>query len=318
VNSTTAIDVKGLTKSYGERTILNGIDLHLERGTILAVLGPNGAGKTTTVRILSTLAKFDSGEVYVAGHNLRSDVKAIRSKVSLTGQYAAVDEKLTGRENMYMIGELCGISKNETKKISKQLLEQFDLIADADKVASTYSGGMRRKLDLAMSLINSPEIIFLDEPTTGLDPRSRKAMWDIINGLRKKDVTIFLTTQYLEEADQLADTVVVIDDGTVVAKGTPDQLKNLVGDRSLQLTFASTKEAKTASNLFTSDDLLSEKDEVTVNIKTDGSIRRTKEVMDILYAASVHPVDMAFHRPSLDEVFFALTGNKKKEDNNEK
>jgi ABC-2 type transport system ATP-binding protein len=319
MNSELAIEAKGITKSYGKRTILKDINLRVKKGSVFAVLGPNGAGKTTAVRILSTLTKLDSGEAYVAGHALALEVGAIRSKISLTGQYAAVDEKLTGRENMSMIGELCGINKKETKERTQQLLAQFDLLDDADKISGTYSGGMRRKLDLAMSLINSPEIIFLDEPTTGLDPRSRRAMWEIIGGLRKKGVTIFLTTQYLEEADQLADTIIVIDDGVVVAEGTPEELKRRVGDRSLQLTFATRKEAEVAASLFKPGDVLSKKGGVTVSIKTDGSVAHTKKVMDTLHAAGSNPSDMTFHAPSLDEVFFALTGNndKKKDDSHE-
>lgn len=304
-----AIEAKGITKSYGNQVILNDINLQVAKGTIFAVLGPNGAGKTTAVRILSTLAKADSGEAQIAGHALRSEAKVIRSKISLTGQYAAVDEKLTGKENMYMIGELCGISRKEIKQHTEQLLEQFDLTADADKLSGTYSGGMRRKLDLAMSLLNSPDIIFLDEPTTGLDPRSRRAMWEIISDLRKKGVTIFLTTQYLEEADQLADKVIVIDNGTVVAEGTPDELKHRVGDRSLQLTFETEVAARETSNLFKPEDILSAGKGVTFSIKTDGSVAHTKRIMDILSTAKTQPIDMAFHVPSLDEVFFALTGN---------
>jgi ABC-2 type transport system ATP-binding protein len=304
-----AIEAKGITKSYGNRVILKDINLQVAKGTIFAVLGPNGAGKTTAVRILSTLAKADSGEARIAGHILRSEAKAIRSKISLTGQYAAVDEKLTGKENMYMIGELCGISRKEIKQRTQQLLEQFDLTADANKLSSTYSGGMRRKLDLAMSLLNSPEIIFLDEPTTGLDPRSRKAMWEIIGGLREKGVTIFLTTQYLEEADQLADRIIVIDNGTVVAKGTPDELKRRVGDRFLQLTFATEQAARETSSLFKPEDILSAANNTTISIKTDGSITHAKRIIDILSASKIQPIDMSFHTPSLDEVFFALTGN---------
>ena len=314
----TAIEAKSITKSYGNRMVLKDINLRVEKGTIFAVLGPNGAGKTTAVRILSTLTKPDGGEARVAGYDLSSKSKIIRSKISLTGQYAAVDEKLTGRENMYMIGELCNISKKETKKRTQQLLEQFDLTTDADKISSTYSGGMRRKLDLAMSLINSPEVIFLDEPTTGLDPRSRKAMWGIISDLRKEGVTIFLTTQYLEEADQLADRIVVIDDGMVVAEGTSEDLKSRVGDRSLRLTFATIEATKAAASLFDPGDILSAGKGTTISIKTDGSIARTKQIMDTLHAAKAQPADMVFHSPSLDEVFFALTGsNDKKKDSSD-
>lgn len=314
-----AIEARGITKSYGNRTILKDITLSVKKGTIFAVLGPNGAGKTTVVRILSTLTKADNGTGLVAGHMLDSEKKAIRSKISLTGQYAAVDEKLTGKENLHMIGELCGMSKRETKQRTQQLLEQFDLTADANKLSSTYSGGMRRKLDLAMSLLTSPEVIFLDEPTTGLDPRSRKAMWGIISNLRSNGVTIFLTTQYLEEADQLADKIIVIDRGTVVAEGTPDELKKHVGDKSLLLTFTTEKDALAASNIFDPNDILSATTGLTVSIKIDGSIAHTKQIMDALLKAKLQPADMAFHTPSLDEVFFALTGdndNKKDSDEN--
>lgn len=313
-----AIQATGLSKSYGDQAILKDINIRVERGTIFAVLGPNGAGKTTTVRILSTLTKPNGGEARVAGHDLATEAASIRSKISLTGQYAAVDEKLTGKENMYMIGELCGISKKDTTERTRQLLELFDLTRGADKISSTYSGGMRRKLDLAMSLMSSPEIIFLDEPTTGLDPRSRKAMWEIIGSLRDKGVTIFLTTQYLEEADKLADKVIVIDNGTVVAEGTPEELKRRVGDRSLWLTFTTKKAAEAAARLFDPQDILSAGGDTTISIKTDGSIDHTKHIMDVLFAAHVQPTDMAFHAPTLDEVFFALTGNNdKKKDNDE-
>lgn len=303
-----AIEAHGLSKQYGKRIILKDINLSVEKGSIFAVLGPNGAGKTTLVRILSTLSKPNTGDIRVAGHTLISEAKVIRSKISLTGQYAAVDEKLTGKENMYMIGELCGIRKKEVKHRTSELLEQLNLTNDADKLSGAYSGGMRRKLDLAMSLISSPEIIFLDEPTTGLDPRSRMAMWKIISDLRDKGVTIFLTTQYLEEADQLADKVIVIDGGVVVAHGTPEELKHRVGDRSLLLTFASKKATDAVTQLFKSDDILSVTD-AAISIKTDGSIAHTKQIMDTLLAANVQPIDMKFHAPTLDEVFFALTGN---------
>lgn len=312
-----AIEAQGISKQYGKHMTLKDITFSVEEGSIFAVLGPNGAGKTTTVRILSTLSKASAGNARVAGHDLASEAKAIRSKISLTGQYAAVDEKLTGKENMYMIGELCGLTKEETRQRTSELLGQLDLTNDADKLSGTYSGGMRRKLDLAMSLISSPEIIFLDEPTTGLDPRSRKAMWKIISDLRDKGVTIFLTTQYLEEADQLADKVIVIDRGTVVAQGTPEELKRRVGDRSLLLTFASKKATDAVAQLFKPDDILSVND-VAISIKTDGSIAHTKQIMDTLLTANAQPIDMTFHAPTLDEVFFALTGNDdKKKDNYE-
>lgn len=314
--SSLAIEAQGIAKRYDKREILKDINLRVERGSIFAVLGPNGAGKTTMVRILSTLSKANAGTIRVAGHDAASEAKAIRSKISLTGQYAAVDEKLTGQENMYMIGELCDIPKCEVQARTSELLNQFGLSKDAHKVSGTYSGGMRRKLDLAMSLISSPEIIFLDEPTTGLDPRSRKAMWDIISSLRNQGVTIFLTTQYLEEADQLADTVIVIDGGIVVAQGTPDELKQQVGDRSLLLTFETTKAAMAAARLFKPTDILLADQDTSLNIKTDGSVAHTKQIMDILYASHVQPTSMTFHTPTLDEVFFALTGNSDKQKDN--
>lgn len=314
-----AIEATNLAKSYDRQAVLRGVNIEVAKGTIFALLGPNGAGKTTIVRILSTLAKADGGSAHVAGYNLKTDAKAIRSKISLTGQYAAVDEVLTGKENMYMIGELCGLSHQETKRRTQELLELFELTEAANKISGTYSGGMRRKLDLAMSLISSPDIIFLDEPTTGLDPRSRKSMWDIISKLRSGGVTIFLTTQYLEEADRLADIVAVIDGGMIVAKGTPNELKARVGDRSLRLVFSATKEAEAASGLFASGDVIPTDDSTIVDIKTDGSITHMKKIIDVLATSRLQPIDMAFHKPSLDEVFFALTGNtnQTKENKNE-
>lgn len=319
MSTSTAIEAINLSKSYGKQVVLKDVNINVMTGTIFALLGPNGAGKTTAVRILSTLAKIGGGSAHVAGYDLVTDAKAIRSKISLTGQYAAVDEVLTGKENMSMIGELCGLSRKETKRRTQELLELFELTEAADKISGTYSGGMRRKLDLAMSLISSPDIIFLDEPTTGLDPRSRKSMWDIISKLRSSGVTIFLTTQYLEEADQLADTVAVIDDGVIVAKGTPNELKARVGDRSLRLTFTTEKEAIAASKLFTSGDIIPQDEVAVVGIKTDGSVAHMKKVMDALAASRLQPIDMVFHKPSLDEVFFALTGNhnQTKENKNE-
>src|ERR1700694_3434943 len=229
------IEVKNLTKSYGKNEVLKGIDLQVERGTMLALLGPNGAGKTTTVRILSTLLNFDGGTVLVEGHDVRAEADQVRRVIGLTGQSAAVDELLTGRENLVMMGQLYRLTAASARARAEELLEEFDLVEAADRTAKTYSGGMRRRLDLAVSLIATPPVIFLDEPTTGLDPRSRLAMWDIIKNLLAGGTTILLTTQYLDEADQLADRIVVIDGGRVIAEGTPSALKSKVGNDRLRL-----------------------------------------------------------------------------------
>ena len=231
------IEVKDLVKSYGKLKVLKGINLRIERGTMLALLGPNGAGKTTTVRILSTLLSFDSGTATVEGFDVVEDAGKVRSIIGLTGQSAAVDELLTGRENLVMMGRLYRLTPASAKARAQELLEEFNLVKAAERPAKTYSGGMRRRLDLAVSLIATPPVIFLDEPTTGLDPRSRLAMWDIIKNLMAAGSTILLTTQYLEEADQLADRIVVIDDGKVIAEGTASELKGKVGNDRLEVTF---------------------------------------------------------------------------------
>jgi ABC-2 type transport system ATP-binding protein len=229
------VEVRNLTKSYGKNQVLKGIDLQVERGTMLALLGPNGAGKTTTVRILSTLLGFDGGTVLVDGHNVRTDADKVRAVIGLTGQAAAVDELLTGRENLVMMGQLYRLTAASARVRAQELLEEFELVEAAARPAKTYSGGMRRRLDLAVSLIATPPVLFLDEPTTGLDPRSRLAMWEIIKNLLAGGTTILLTTQYLDEADQLADRIVVIDGGKVIAEGTPSALKSKVGNDRLEL-----------------------------------------------------------------------------------
>ncbi len=233
------IEAKNLKKSYGKTEVLKGIDLQVERGTMLALLGPNGAGKTTTVRILSTLLHFDGGTATIEGHDVIKEADDVRAVIGLTGQSAAVDELLTGRENLVMMGRLYRLTKKSAKARAEELLKDFDLVDAADRPAKTYSGGMRRRLDLAVSLIATPPVIFLDEPTTGLDPRSRQAMWDIIKDLLAKGTTILLTTQYLEEADQLADQIIVIDDGKVIAEGTAKQLKSKLGADRLEVSFKS-------------------------------------------------------------------------------
>jgi len=235
--ATTAIAVTGLRKSYGEHVVLDGIDLTVQQGTVFALLGPNGAGKTTTVQILSTLIHADAGQAALAGYDLNTEPSRIREVIGVTGQYSAVDKLLTGRENLMLMADLFHLGRVRAKARAEELLEQFDLTEAADKLASTYSGGMQRKLDLAMTLVSDPQIIFLDEPTTGLDPRSRRVMWQIVKDLTRSGVTIFLTTQYLEEADQLAGQIALLDRGRLIAQGTPDELKRMIPGGHIRLRF---------------------------------------------------------------------------------
>jgi len=232
-----AIAVTGLRKSYGEHMVLDGIDLTVQQGTVFALLGPNGAGKTTTVQILSTLIHADAGQAALAGYDLNTEPARIREVIGVTGQYSAVDKLLTGRENLMLMADLFHLGRARAKARAEELLEQFDLTEAADKLASTYSGGMQRKLDLAMTLVSDPQIIFLDEPTTGLDPRSRRVMWQIVKDLTRSGVTIFLTTQYLEEADQLAGQIALLDRGRLIAQGTPDELKRMIPGGHIRLRF---------------------------------------------------------------------------------
>ena len=235
--ATPAIAVTGLRKSYGEHMVLDGIDLTVQQGTVFALLGPNGAGKTTTVQILSTLIHADAGQAALAGYDLNTEPSRIREVIGVTGQYSAVDKLLTGRENLMLMADLFHLGRVRAKARAEELLEQFDLTEAADKLASTYSGGMQRKLDLAMTLVSDPQIIFLDEPTTGLDPRSRRVMWQIVKDLTRSGVTLFLTTQYLEEADQLADQIALLDRGRLIAQGTPDELKRMIPGGHIRLRF---------------------------------------------------------------------------------
>lgn len=308
------IQAKNLVKSYGDNHVLKGIDLNVKRGSMLALLGPNGAGKTTTVRILSTLLKFDKGSVTVEGHDVATEADKVRSVIGLTGQSAAVDELLTGRENLVMMGRLYRLTPASAKARAEELLKEFDLVGAADRPTKTYSGGMRRRLDLAVSLIATPPVIFLDEPTTGLDPRSRLAMWAIIKKLMEDGTTILLTTQYLEEADQLADQIVVIDNGKVIAEGTAKQLKSKVGKDRLELTFANDATLTKAVDALGKDVVdTNEKDStVTVVIKeTNVDIKKT---LDTLSRKNISIQSMAVHKPTLDDVFLSLTGKQKKAD----
>ncbi|WP_030174044.1 daunorubicin resistance protein DrrA family ABC transporter ATP-binding protein [Spirillospora albida] len=307
-----AIAVTGLRKSYGDTLVLDGIDLAVAEGAIFSLLGPNGAGKTTVVQILSTLIGADGGDVRVAGHDLAANPRAVRASIGVTGQYSAVDKLLTGEENLLLMADLHHLRRREGRRLAARLLERFDLTEAAKKPASTYSGGMARRLDLAMTLVGDPRVIFLDEPTTGLDPRSRRTMWRIIRDLAGNGVTIFLTTQYLEEADRLADRVALLDRGTLVAEGTPEELKRLIPGGHVALRFtdetalAGALGALGTGFLDTSDD-----DRLTLRVPSDGGVASLRDLLARLDAAGVEPADLAVHTPDLDDVFLTLTGDPK-------
>ena len=305
------IEARNLTKSYGKTQVLRGIDLRVERGTMVALLGPNGAGKTTIVRILSTLLNFDGGTVRVDGHDVETEADKVRAVIGLTGQATAVDELLTGRENLVMMGQLYRLTAASARTRAHELLEEFDLLEAAGRPAKTYSGGMRRRLDLAVSLIATPPVLFLDEPTTGLDPRSRLQMWDIIKNLLVAGTTILLTTQYLDEADQLADRIVLIDGGKVIAEGTPSALKSKVGNDRLELTFPNYDAFSLAIAKLGPDVIDSNAKEfsATVIIKdTNSDVRRA---LDLLADAGITLQSIAVHKPTLDDVFLTLTARQK-------
>lgn len=313
-----AIIVKGLEKSYGTNKVLRGIDLKVEPGSMLALLGPNGAGKTTTVRILSTLLQYDSGKVMIEGVNISDDPDKVRSVIGLTGQSAAIDDLLTGRENLEMMGKLFRLTSASAKARAQELLEDFDLVDAAERPAKTYSGGMRRRLDLAVSLISTPPVIFLDEPTTGLDPRSRIAMWEIIRELMKKGTTILLTTQYLEEADQLADRIAVIDGGKVVAEGTPAELKRKVGNDRLILTVHNQADLDAIRKVLGKDIIDINEKERSVSIIIHNIDVDVAAVLSKISKEKISLDSIDVHKPTLDDVFLSLTGkqrtNKKKEE----
>jgi ABC-2 type transport system ATP-binding protein len=307
-NTNTAIRVTGLQKSYGTNQVLKGIDLTVKKGTMLALLGPNGAGKTTTVRILSTLLKYDAGTVTINEYDVARDADKVRTVIGLTGQSAAVDELLTGRENLVMMGRLYRLTKESATARAQELLEEFDLVKAAERPLKTYSGGMRRRLDLAVSLIAAPPIIFLDEPTTGLDPRSRIAMWDIIRKLMNSGTTILLTTQYLEEADQLADQIVVIDGGKVIAEGTAKELKAKVGKDRLELVFKNAESLKKAETELKTDVADVNRKEYSLTTILNDTNKDVRRVLDTLAAKDITVESLAVHKPTLDDVFLSLTG----------
>lgn len=286
--------------------MLDGIDLDVPAGTVFSLLGPNGAGKTTTVNVLTTLMKADGGSVRVAGHDLATEAKAVRAAIGVTGQFAAVDELLTGQENLQLMVDLLGVPAKDGKRIVTELLERFDLVEAARKPASTYSGGMRRKLDLAMTLVGNPKIIFLDEPTTGLDPRSRRTMWSIIRDLVADGVTIFLTTQYLEEADQLADQIAVLDGGRLVAKGTPDELKRQIPGTHIRLRFTNVSQLDAAAPIFP--DSTRDDEALTLRVPSDGGTKSLRALLDRLDEYALSAEEFSVHTPDLDDVFLALTG----------
>ncbi|GGL20914.1 ATP-binding cassette domain-containing protein [Nocardia jinanensis] len=305
--SNTAIAASGLRKAYGDRTVLDGIDLSIGAGTIFSLLGPNGAGKTTTVNVLTTLLQADGGTAQVAGHDISTETEAVRASIGVTGQFAAVDDLLTGAENLELMADIHRLKGAERKRVIGELLERFDLTDSARKRAATYSGGMRRKLDLAMTLVTRPEIVFLDEPTTGLDPRSRRTMWEIVRDLTDSGVTIFLTTQYLEEADQLADRIAVLDQGRIVAEGTPDELKRRVPGSYIQLRFAQVAELDTAARILPGS--ARDDEALTLRVPGDGGSKSLRHLLDRLDEHSLEAAAVSVHTPDLDDVFLSLTGH---------
>jgi ABC-2 type transport system ATP-binding protein len=304
-----AIVATGIRKSFGKVKVLEGIDLKVKRGTILALLGPNGAGKTTTVRILATLLDPDEGTALVEGYDVTKEGDHVRSKIGLTGQYAAVDEYLTGKENLTMMGRLYRLSKADANRRADELLELVDLVEPSTRPVRTYSGGMKRRLDLAMSLIANPPVIFLDEPTTGLDPRSRIAIWDMIKKLVKNGTTILLTTQYLDEADILADNIIVIDGGKVIAEGTADSLKAKIGSDRLEVVVTKSSYRKAFELLSSDKSLQADEESRTLSVASKAGIKTLKDVLQKLEGAKVTVETVALQRPTLDDVFLTLTGH---------
>jgi len=305
-----AVSIRGLRKAYRGQVVLDGVDLDIGEGEVFGLLGPNGAGKTTVVRILSTLIPADAGAVSVLGHDLGTEAGAVRSLIGVTGQFSAVDNLLTGEENLFLIGCLQHLPPTERRARAARLLERFDLVEAARRRPTTYSGGMTRRLDIAMTLMGGPRLIFLDEPTTGLDPRSRHTMWQVIRELAAEGVTILLTTQYLEEADQLADRIAVLDRGRIVAEGTPEQLKRRIPGAHILLRFADAAALDTAARALSEGSR--DDNQLVLRIPNEGGIRSLRDVLARL-GDGVAVEDLSIHTPDLDDVFFALTGNPSEE-----
>jgi ABC-2 type transport system ATP-binding protein len=301
-----AIAVTGLRRSYGDKVVLDGIDLRVAERSVVALLGPNGAGKTTIVNILSTLVRTDEGHVEIFGHDLIREPDAIRAAIGLTGQFSAIDEVLTGRENLRLMSDLHHLTRDTGRRRADELLERFELVDAADDPVRTYSGGMRRRLDLAMTLVGEPRLLFLDEPTTGLDPRSRRVLWQIVRELVADGVTVFLTTQYMEEADQLADHVVVLDRGTVVAEGSPQELKRRLPGVHVQLEFDSVDDLDAAATRL--DAGIRDDAALALRVPGDGSLESLRHLLAELEGAAVEVGSWSVHRPDLDDVFLSLTG----------
>jgi ABC-2 type transport system ATP-binding protein len=304
-----AVTTTDLRKAYGRKTVLDGIDLRVPAGTVFALVGPNGAGKTTTVRILSTLIEADGGRASVAGHDLAAEPEAVRRVIGVTGQFSAVDNLLSARENLILMADLYRLGRRPGRHRAAALLERFGLSDAADQQISTYSGGLRRRLDLAMTLVGEPRVIFLDEPTAGLDPRSRRELWAIVRELVADGVTIFLTTQYLEEADQLAGLIGVLDGGRIVAQGTAAELKRLVPGGHITLHFTDSAALTTAAMALAA--VAVDEDALTAQVPSDGSLGAVRSVLDRLDAAGIPVADLSVHTPDLDDVFLALTGDRR-------
>ncbi|HEV8219556.1 MAG TPA: ATP-binding cassette domain-containing protein [Streptosporangiaceae bacterium] len=304
---TSAITVSGLRKSFGSKVVLDGIDLEVGAGTTFSLLGPNGAGKTTTVQIMSTLVRADGGEVRVAGHDVASNPAAVRAAIGVTGQFSAVDNLLTGEENLLLMADLHHLSRARGRRRAAGLLEKFDLAEAAKKTVTTYSGGMRRRLDLAMTLVGDPRIIFLDEPTTGLDPRSRRMMWQTIRDLVADGVTIFLTTQQLDEADALADHIALLEHGKVVAAGSPEELKRGIPGAHVRLRFSDVAGLDAAERALGG--AFRHEDTLTLEVPSDGGATAVRALLNRLGDTADEVDEVSVHTPDLDDVFFALTGH---------